>query len=339
MATLTKFGCPECQTVLQLAAPVPAGKMVKCPKCGASFAAPDASAPVNRLASGNGQKRNWSNGEDDEDDTSPAPKKLKKKKLKRKEESSNKAVIWGVVIGAIVLLAGGITLTIVLMSGGDGKDKQLAQNAPAPARPNQAPAPAAPAQAPAQDPGAVADGPPALPGAGGGAAAQLPPGIENMFNKPGAAPRKGGPGGPGGVGAGLDDAEPQPPAANPGGQGNMMQEMMKRMLGGGQKPPAGGQGEGAVDPQGQKPVAGGRGVGLPPNIGNMLGRPGGNKPARPPAAGDGENPAANPGGGDGEGLEVGNLAPEIQGKDSNDKEFKLSDYRGKVVLLDFWGFW
>jgi hypothetical protein len=21
------------------------------------------------------------------------------------------------------------------------------------------------------------------------------------------------------------------------------------------------------------------------------------------------------------------------------KEFKLSDYRGKVILLDFWGFW
>jgi cytochrome oxidase Cu insertion factor (SCO1/SenC/PrrC family) len=37
-----------------------------------------------------------------------------------------------------------------------------------------------------------------------------------------------------------------------------------------------------------------------------------------------------------EGLEVGNLAPEIQGEDIDGKKFKLTDYRGKVVLLDFW---
>jgi hypothetical protein len=29
-------------------------------------------------------------------------------------------------------------------------------------------------------------------------------------------------------------------------------------------------------------------------------------------------------------------APEIQGTDANGFAFKLSDYRGKVVLLDFW---
>lgn len=32
-------------------------------------------------------------------------------------------------------------------------------------------------------------------------------------------------------------------------------------------------------------------------------------------------------------------APEITGVDVDGKEFKLSDYRGKVVVLDFWGFW
>jgi hypothetical protein len=35
-------------------------------------------------------------------------------------------------------------------------------------------------------------------------------------------------------------------------------------------------------------------------------------------------------------LSVGKLAPEIEGKDPDDKRFKLSDYRGKVVLLYFW---
>jgi len=39
------------------------------------------------------------------------------------------------------------------------------------------------------------------------------------------------------------------------------------------------------------------------------------------------------------GLEVGNLAPEIIGADIDGKKFKLSDYRGKVVMLDFWGDW
>ncbi len=39
------------------------------------------------------------------------------------------------------------------------------------------------------------------------------------------------------------------------------------------------------------------------------------------------------------GFEVGNLAPEIRGQDVDGVAFKLSDYRGKVVLLDFWGDW
>jgi hypothetical protein len=38
-------------------------------------------------------------------------------------------------------------------------------------------------------------------------------------------------------------------------------------------------------------------------------------------------------------LEIGKPAPEIQGEDLDGKQFKLSDYRGKVVLLDFWGNW
>jgi hypothetical protein len=37
--------------------------------------------------------------------------------------------------------------------------------------------------------------------------------------------------------------------------------------------------------------------------------------------------------------EVGQEAPEIEGEDIDGKTFKLSDYRGKVVVLDFWGHW
>ena len=38
-------------------------------------------------------------------------------------------------------------------------------------------------------------------------------------------------------------------------------------------------------------------------------------------------------------LAVGMVAPDIQGEDVDGKAFKLSDYRGKVVVIDFWGDW
>jgi hypothetical protein len=38
-------------------------------------------------------------------------------------------------------------------------------------------------------------------------------------------------------------------------------------------------------------------------------------------------------------LGIGMKAPDIQGSDSDGKSFKLSDYRGKVVVLDFWARW
>jgi hypothetical protein len=38
-------------------------------------------------------------------------------------------------------------------------------------------------------------------------------------------------------------------------------------------------------------------------------------------------------------LVIGKEAPDIQGQDVEGKSFKLSDYRGKVVVLDFWGNW
>ena len=38
-------------------------------------------------------------------------------------------------------------------------------------------------------------------------------------------------------------------------------------------------------------------------------------------------------------LVVGCEAPEIEGLDQDGKKFRLSDYRGKVVLLPFWGIW
>ncbi|MHC4938112.1 MAG: peroxiredoxin family protein [Planctomycetota bacterium] len=38
-------------------------------------------------------------------------------------------------------------------------------------------------------------------------------------------------------------------------------------------------------------------------------------------------------------LVVGKVAPDIEGPDLDGVNFKLSDYRGKVIFLDFWGDW
>ncbi len=38
-------------------------------------------------------------------------------------------------------------------------------------------------------------------------------------------------------------------------------------------------------------------------------------------------------------LSIGRVAPELSGEDQDGQKIKLSDYRGKVVLLDFWSFY
>ncbi len=38
-------------------------------------------------------------------------------------------------------------------------------------------------------------------------------------------------------------------------------------------------------------------------------------------------------------LQIGMEAPEIVGEDLDGASFSLGDYRGKVVVIDFWGFW
>ncbi len=38
-------------------------------------------------------------------------------------------------------------------------------------------------------------------------------------------------------------------------------------------------------------------------------------------------------------LQIGQTAPDFEVVDENGVKFKLSDYRGKVVVIDFWGYW
>jgi hypothetical protein len=38
-------------------------------------------------------------------------------------------------------------------------------------------------------------------------------------------------------------------------------------------------------------------------------------------------------------LQIGMKAPDFEGEDVDGKKIKLSDFRGKVVVIDFWGYW
>jgi hypothetical protein len=38
-------------------------------------------------------------------------------------------------------------------------------------------------------------------------------------------------------------------------------------------------------------------------------------------------------------LQIGKTAPEVSGEDIDGAPFKLTEYRGKVVVIDFWGDW
>jgi hypothetical protein len=76
--------------------------------------------------------------------------------------------------------------------------------------------------------------------------------------------------------------------------------------------------------KGDAPV-GGAPIQLPPSDNGGVAKDGGPKGGVPK--------------GGGTGPQVGVSAPEIEANDLDGKRFKLSDYRGKVVLLDFWGNW
>ena len=58
-----------------------------------------------------------------------------------------------------------------------------------------------------------------------------------------------------------------------------------------------------------------------------------NKPTKPTQPTANARPAAQGG------PTIGIEAPEIVGQDLDGVEFKLSEYRGKVVMLSFYGLW
>jgi hypothetical protein len=98
---VTKFSCPECQAVLKSASPIPAGKKLKCPKCGAFFPYSD---PAEVAEYDDFAERDDEPEEEEREEASPR-KALKKKK----KGKSNWVPMLAAGIGAVILLvaAGG----------------------------------------------------------------------------------------------------------------------------------------------------------------------------------------------------------------------------------------
>jgi len=91
---------------------------------------------------------------------------------------------------------------------------------------------------------------------------------------------------------------------------------------------------GCGDPAGQPKFAENGETGNPTADLSPMNRPGPTAPAAPTAPA-GPAVTAHPA----SMLEIGSVAPDIEGNDLDGVAFKLSDYRGKVVVLDFWGDW
>jgi phage FluMu protein Com len=83
----TTFACPECQRVLRTAAPLPAGKKIKCPKCGAVFAVPDEEErTATAIRSKNSPLPPRRRPVEDEEDLAEAPRPARRRPVDDDEE-------------------------------------------------------------------------------------------------------------------------------------------------------------------------------------------------------------------------------------------------------------
>ena len=69
------FTCPSCSAKLKLSSPVPAGKKIKCPKCGTSFAPPGEPAPADPKVAPDQPKPAASTERAPDAEPAPAPSK------------------------------------------------------------------------------------------------------------------------------------------------------------------------------------------------------------------------------------------------------------------------
>src|SRR5437870_8674748 len=104
-----RLTCPECRAALRLAQEVPAGKHVKCPKCGNSFL-PSAQSLTETVSPAAPAARR-------SDDAGDGPRP-KRPKFRPKKQSTNPAlIIIPIAVAVLLVLIGGGIAAVLLLRG------------------------------------------------------------------------------------------------------------------------------------------------------------------------------------------------------------------------------
>src|SRR6266849_8630801 len=129
MVSTKRLACPFCDVKLRIADTLPAGKIIKCPKCGEGFPVPDDSGAKAAVASSTysfpqqeeaskvkGMRKvaarpKKTNNQDEETATRPKPRKSRKKV---QEATSNTPLVLGLVIGGAAALIVGLVFALVV---------------------------------------------------------------------------------------------------------------------------------------------------------------------------------------------------------------------------------
>jgi len=209
-----KLACPSCETTLKVADSLPAGKMIRCPRCEAAFPVPGAKRrSPSREAVAARPRRPAPPPEEDEDlDEEVARRPVaRKRRKKRKQAASNLSLI----IGGAVLLVGIVAVLAVVLWPKDDKVAQVAENSK---QPGLADGGSGTGPAPEAGPGRRARGRRAEAAEGGNDAR---PGLSRPGSETGSAPDarpgRGARGRQGGLAGGGDDARPGPSRQQPAG--------------------------------------------------------------------------------------------------------------------------
>ena len=128
-----KLGCPSCSAKLRVADTLPAGKVIKCPKCGHNFPAPatddNSPAPQVRVVR---PRKPAPLPEPDEDRDEPVKKRpmVRKRRKKRKKAAKNTSLVLGLVIGGAVLLIGAALTFAMVFRFSKKPNTAIAENNP-----------------------------------------------------------------------------------------------------------------------------------------------------------------------------------------------------------------
>jgi mono/diheme cytochrome c family protein/Zn-finger nucleic acid-binding protein len=139
-----KIVCPSCSVNLRIAETLPAGKRVKCPKCGSGFPVPVGNGERLPEAATAKKKRKSPRPKEEQDWDEQVEKRpiyQTRRKKRKKKAGSNALVLSLVIIGVVFVIGAGVTLVIVRRASAARNSATVANN-PTPAVPGASRLPA-----------------------------------------------------------------------------------------------------------------------------------------------------------------------------------------------------